>query len=128
MPSVFDEIFAEAAVPALMETLGTTAIRYHEPEHDPVTLTAIVGHTDVAEEDGASSNGRRKVARRCVTVTIDPDSDYGGVEIPRLSGDFEIDGEMWAIKGIESQTASLVKFECERKTSVEVSRSGYRGR
>ena len=129
MGSAFDTMFAGSGVPALMDTLGTALVVYSDPEVDPVTLTAIVGNMEVAEVDGTTSGGRRKLARRTFLISIDPAGPYGGVEIPRLSAHLEMpDGEVWEIEGIEAQSGSTVKLNCVRKSSTELSRGGYRAR
>ena len=121
-------MFADAGVPALMDTLGTAAVVYQEPEENPVTLTAIVGNMEVAEVEGATSGGRRKLARRTVIIATNPVGAYGGVANPRLSATVEIDGEVWEVEGIEAQGASMAKLNCVRKASTELSRGGYRAR
>lgn len=127
MSSVFDQLFGDGGVAALMDGLGTTAIVYLEPEGNPVTLTAIVGHMEVAKE-AESSPGRRKEARRSVTICLDEDGPYGGVAEPHLSAEIQIDGEWWAVEGIEAQTATMARLAVVRKTVTELSRTGYRAR
>lgn len=126
MGSVFDELFAESGVPALMEMLGTAEVVYQEPEEDDVTLTAIVGNMEVVEDEGASSGGRRKRYARYFLISRDPDGPYGGVAEPRLAAVIVYDGQSWAVESIESQGGTLVRLGCERIGVVERSRQGYR--
>ena len=126
--TAFDEIYSDSAVPALMDHMGT-AVTYLDPEEDDLELTAIVSNTDVVEVDGAASGGRRKRQMRSFTVARDPAGPYGGVEHPKLGGAFRMaDGEVWEIEAIESQGESLMRCACGRKSVVEQSRAGYRGK
>jgi len=128
MGSQLDDIMAEVGVDVLFEHLADSAIvvRYLDPPHaDPVELTAIIGPdrtVEVGDEKGREHNITREV-----TISADPDSEYGGVAAPKLSATIEIDGVDWAIESIVSQDANTVKLTVSKSPQSGHGRGGYRG-
>lgn len=93
--SRFASIFEEIGVPALMEHGGRSVI-FHDPEQQPVTLTAIVGDVAMPGESDAEGNVTHRQVRT-VTIGKDPDAATGGLASVSRDGTFAIDGVLWAV-------------------------------
>ena len=123
--SRLDDEFAAGGVSALMDVLGDAGrLTYTPAGGDAVSLTAIIG-PEQTEED-SDLDGRTNRAVREVTITTDPDCDYGGVAGPATNATVTIDDVEWAVEEILSQDANLVTLLLVRETRVERGRPDYR--
>jgi len=105
---------------------GRTGVRYlDEPHAEPVDLTAIVGPERTDELDGET--GRKLRITREVTISTDPDSEYGGVAAPKMSAKIEIDDVEWAIVAPVTVGENMATLTLSRSPQVERGRAGYRG-
>jgi len=120
--SQFDDVFAESAVPEMLERMGTT-IRYVPVDADPVELTAAI--SELKDRPEAEDDGRKRVKRLLVAFSTDPDSPYGGVPNPATNAKIEIAGVSWPIGDIDLG-GGVARVTVERHVPVERSRSGYR--
>jgi hypothetical protein len=123
--SRFDSDIAEV-VGGHFYQFGRAGVTYIDPNIDPVELTAIVGPEESDESAGLDGRSRRRV--RSVTISLDPNSPWGGVADPGEHAELEIDGVVWAIAAIEKRTANLATLRVVRVGAVEKSREAYRGR
>lgn len=104
---------------------GRIGVRYlDEPNAEPVDLTAIVGPERTDELDDGT--GRKLRITREVTISTDPDSEYGGVASPKMSAKIEIDGVEWAIVAPATVGENTAMLTVSRAPRVERSRAGYR--
>ena len=149
--SLFADNFAAAAVPNLMIQFGDAVIYYAPgalaldrltmrqlgeltlaelgalPLTAGLALTAIVGQQRV-EVDEAQGESRRLTVRT-LTITTDPESDYGGVAAPSERALVEIDDVDYAVRdGSIKLGDGLAEMELVRAGAAEIGRSGYRRR
>jgi len=122
---VFADIFAESALPSLLDTLGDS-ITYTPAGGDDVSLTAVVGQEERGELE--VEHGRRLRREREVTIATDPDGPYGGVAAPALNDTVTIDSESWAVESISSKADGVATLLVVRFGDVERSQEGYRRR
>ena len=116
---------AEIGVPALMEHVGGIPIVYVPGSGDTVDLTGIVGPIETVEVE--TEHGIKRVQERDVTISVDPDSEWGGVAAPALNAVVTIAGQNWAIKSV-AQTGNQARLRTTLIGIAERSRPGYRTR
>ncbi len=122
---MFDEIFAETADVAI--SIKGTEITYTASSAGALSLTGIVKPVEgQPEEDGEHANRLGPITRE-ITISKDPDGEFGGVADPRMDAKFTIDSEDWAIQSIVSESESLTTLRCIQHLPREISKRGYRG-
>ena len=101
-------------------------IEFVDENDTPQAIDAIVG--EIRTEYVEDGQGIRKRRVRHVTVTADPDGDFGGVGTININKQsiFIIDTETWAVDNIEEQSPSMIKFLTERTMPFQRSDVGYR--
>lgn len=127
--TAFDDEFASAALPDLFAQFGETVV-YADPAYDPVTLTAMVGPVSAMSLEGADGGLDRRVVRE-MTISRDPDGEFGGIASPRDSRRdtrITIAGEEWGFDDdlIARQTENTTTLRLVQVPALEKSRPGYR--
>ena len=123
--SEFDDAFAESAVESLMREFGDP-VEFIDESSQSSNMTAIVG--EVKTEHIQTDEGIEKRRTRSVSVTTDPDSQFGGIAGVSLNmrSVFKINQELWAIDSIQNQSKSMVEYNTEHVGIVERSSRDYR--
>ncbi len=120
--SRFDDIYAIAAAPVLLEFMGDS-ISYEDANTDPVSLTGIPTPIVIAEEE--SDDGQRRLYRTTVTISNDPAGDFKGVADPVIGGIVTIDTVRWTVDDVEPKS-SLIVLHLLRVGAIERSRPELR--
>lgn len=119
--SEFDDLLEEDGLPAVLEVMGDT-VTYTTRADVETAPTGAVGPEELIEENYA--NGVRMLRSRKVTLGRDPAN--GGVADPKVHDTITIDGEIWNIQAIVSQTAVVSILEVTRNATAERAHQGFR--
>lgn len=122
--TVFQTLFAESAVPSLMQTNGQAVSWLSAAGATPLSLTAIVGNEERVE--GRDEDGRTVTLERSVIVARDPAGPFGGVAAPRLDAEVIIDAATYAVVSVTQQSDDLSRMTVRRRIAVERSRENLR--
>ena len=117
----FDDIFADAARPVLLDNMGRT-ITYRPHNGDAVAITAVVEPEAASERQDEQGRDRRR--RRVVIIST---AASGGIASPSNKDTLDIGTEEWSVETIENHSGSLARLLVVRIGSVERSRPQYRG-
>ncbi|KKN53087.1 hypothetical protein LCGC14_0605990 [marine sediment metagenome] len=123
--SRFDTDLLVAGLPALMYRHGQPGI--YSPVGAPdIPVTIILGPEETEEEE---RRGDRILVQRCEgTITVDPDSDFGGVASPDEAAEVTVSGVLWSVEGLAGLTGSYAILKLVRRSSIERALEGYRVR
>lgn len=114
MPSLFDNLMADAGVPVLMDTLADEdTITYTPAGGEGVPVSAILV-AETSEEDEELDGPSQKLVRE-VSILTDPASEWGGVAAPALTATVTIGGVEYAVEAIKSQDANWVALKLVRR-------------
>jgi hypothetical protein len=121
----FGDIYGEQCVPVLFEFLGeSSAGTYTSPTGDETACTGII--TNVGKVEQEDETGTR-VAIECEwIISVDPDSDYGGVANPETKATATIGGVLYAVRDVEAISENLAKLSLVRLPIKRRSREGFR--
>ena len=125
--SIFDELMSDLGVNHLMHALGEAGWTYTPAGGSPVSLTAIAEAKKTEEDETLDGRRRRRV--RTVSITTDPNSDYGGVASPSIEATMTSPQNVeYAVEEIESLSASMARLRLRRRDQLERSRPDYRAK
>lgn len=125
MPSTFDELYAEVAVPHVLGHFGET-ITYTPAGGTAVPLTGSVGPERTVEDDDGGY--RRLIRTRSITISRDAGSSEGGVAAPAKNDSVTVGGVVYAVMEIGHESPSVSVLECVRREDVQRSSDEYRRR
>lgn len=122
MMTAFDALAAEAW--AFHFELWGRTVTYTPAGGEAVELTGMVGPVRSQPDEGYEL-GRRLIELVEITITTDPDSEFGGVADPAENATVTIGSTVWPVESIDEH-CGLTVLHCRRELAVERSRPSYR--
>ena len=120
-----DDLWEDSGLPLLFDHFGDAGrFTYTARGGVAVAPTAIIGDEESMEEPYAG--GRRRVVRRTIGVTTDPDGTFGGIAMPALNAVATVDTIQYAVEKLSKRGRGDVDIILVRHEPLEVSRADYR--
>ncbi len=129
--SLFRHIYDQTVVPTLMTAFAENSVIAFYRIGNSETEIRLIDRGERIEIEMDSEGDEIKRRRKQVVICTDPDSPWGGVADPQLTGQIEIGGVAWNIspsagQAAESVTGSFAVLNLVRSAGVSKSYQGSR--